>query len=181
MANICITDYRVLGDQDVLRRIKDAINSESSYLVGTIRNWAGNTLAQLDISPDDAGRAWWNDARIVDGVLYFWEEGAWSRSNAIKLLQNAYPELDIVFKTEEFGCGIFETNDHEGRFFTEKYMLYEEDIDDTYFDSFKELVDYLNEHYPELSSCDDVESINDYFDDNDICSQVHEIEYVSYF
>lgn len=181
MANICITDYRILGEQDVLKCIMDAINRETSFLGYANANWAGNTLAQLGISPDEAGRAWWNDAQIIDGVLYFWEEGAWSRGNAINLLQKHFPELEIIFKSEELGCEIYETNDVEKRFFTEEFLFVAEDMEECEFENSKEVLDYIHEQYSETKGIEDIDEINDVFRENDIEAWLYQIEYVDSF
>lgn len=178
MANICITNYWVKGEKETLQKIADAINDKNAVVEKTIPCWAGNTLAKLGIPHDGAGRCWWYDARIENGVLCFFEEGAWVRGDAIKILSNNLPDIDVVFLSEELGCGIYETNDTMHEFVEDTTYLDDEENGCIYASSVEDLLNIVSELYPDSKGCKDIDMLNDYFNENAINSTAHEVEYV---
>lgn len=178
MANICITNYSIKGERELLQKIADAINCDKAVVENTIPCWSGNTLAALNISEDGAGRCWWYDAQIDDnGILSFYEEGAWSRGEAISILAKELSEIDVYFFSEELGSGIFETNDEFGEFYEDKFLL--DDAEECiYAPSFDTLTQIVSELYPGAKGYKDVEELNQYFYENDINSTAYEAEYV---
>ena len=180
MANICTTDYRIIGDRAILEKLEEVINSREEVIPNTITSWAGHKLARLGIPHDQSGRCWWSDARIDDnGVLYFFEESAWTRGKAISILQEAYPDLDIYFISEEPGFEIYETNDEHCTFFKERYVLDDDEHGCMYYETLQELVEEVVNLYPEITNINSIDEINDYFNENEICSSVHEFDFVS--
>lgn len=180
MANICDTYYRIKGDRATLQKIADAINSDDAVVENTIPCWAGNTLAALNLPHDNAGRCWWYEANIdYDGVLSFWEEGAWTRGNAISVLNDKLPEIEITFKSEEFGCGIYETNDIQGDYFADKFVIDSDELGILYYSTFDDLVSYVSEHYPDVKGCKDIDELNDYFNEKGMNSTVYRINHIN--
>lgn len=81
-------------------------------------------------------------------------ESAWSANmeGFHKVLQKNYGgKINMVYQSEETGCGIFINSDIEGLFFTDKYRLDycrgDESVRE-YFASWREAAAFLNEAFP---------------------------------
>ena len=190
MPNWCSTSYAICsGDKQLLQRICDAINECSSMVTPLISkscpNWTGNIFKKLELKGGQE-RTFWSDAKMEDGVLKFIENSAWSRGMAILSLQECYIseddiDFDVYFMSEEPGNGIWETNDEEGLFFPERYLLSGDDGCE-YYNTFDELVKEIQELLVVDTKFKNVAEINVALDeagDKIGCQQVHEIEIVN--
>ena len=77
---------------------------------------------------------------------------AWyAKKEVFDLLLERHPEWDISYClcAEEPGMGIYVNTDESGLYFPEKYIL-EEPEETTYFESERDLIDYLEESYDEI-------------------------------
>lgn len=198
MPNWCSTDYIIESDnKELLQRICNAINECAAMKKPLVKNsatdWAGNTFKMLGITTHKADRCFWSAAEIKDGNLHFHEEGAWCRGASIVILEDHFEneegesELGIYFISEELGSGIFETNDTEGEYFKEKYIITTDD-DTIYCNSFCELreaVQELLDDDTEFGSVWEMEQAalkdidEDDEDDEGINMHIYEINYVS--
>lgn len=75
-------------------------------------------------------------------------------------------DLSIFYLTEEFGCGIWETNDTIGDVFDNKYYV-ELDGDGDYFDNDDDLLEFVNDYFFGKYDFHDVKSFKDYIDSLD--------------
>lgn len=66
----------------------------------------------------------WANLEIENETLRFTTETAWAPCNeTLDLVCEKFPSLCYYYQTEEPGMGIYETNDSEGKYFTDKYMV----------------------------------------------------------
>ena len=86
------------------------------------------------------------------------------------MLNNYFEDLSVFYLTEEFGCGIWETNDTKGDIFSDKYYV-ELDGDGDYFETDEKLLEYVNEYFEEYAEGEhnfqDVKSFKEYLDNLD--------------
>ena len=138
MANWAITDYVIEGPDDILKKINDAIENHQ-VKEGSSDNWEGNILDALEIPfenrPEEDSwymRGFVEDHNLTnDGKLTIYAEEAWGATDFRKALKEKFPEITVYFVTEEQGCSVFETNDKEGKYFTDRYFA-EANLDPIY-------------------------------------------------
>ena len=133
MANWATTNYAIEGPMDILEKIKDAILHHQVEDCSA-PEWEGNVLVALGIKwdrrdPHDAlqnGKYMrgfiWGDPDISDGVLYFDAEEAWGATDFNEVLEENL-HVKVYYCTEEPGCEVYETNDMEGKYFTDRYVV----------------------------------------------------------
>lgn len=130
MPNWAYTSYRIVGKkeevQDLYSKIQQLQNMEEpleTYGFGNL--WLGCLLTIL-------GGDWEKvycrgkiiDFSLDDGVLSINTETAWSEMQEVRqFIQQNYPSLEIFYYEEEPGWGIYQTNDHDKRFFSFRYIL----------------------------------------------------------
>ena len=116
--------------------------------------YVGGSLDQID-APVFNGKDW---------HIYIYMTTRWSPmvDGFNKLLSN-YISLKGVYCAEEPGCEIYVNTDTEGRFFSVKYCIYDDDDGSEYFDSDSEFIKYMKDTYKK-----DIPLISDLKDDDDI-------------
>ena len=133
MPNWCTTSYVITGDKKTLRLFNRKL-SQLRNRKGSLRPngfgklWCGNVayllgekdpahfscrgeINEFTLSPDGL--------RLDVSVMSAWVE----LSELRKLVQEKYPDVSIFFISEEPGCCVYETNDHAGEVFPEKFIL----------------------------------------------------------
>ena len=74
----------------------------------------GQGLGQGELSGD------WANLEMVGETLRFTTETAWGPCNeTFDLVCEKFPSLRYYYQTEEPGMGFYETNDSEGKYFTD--------------------------------------------------------------
>ena len=64
------------------------------------------------------------DYSLESGILRLNVESAWGEMDETRhFIQSKYPGLKIIYQAEESGMCIFETNDKDGTYFPEKWIL----------------------------------------------------------
>lgn len=153
MPNWCTTEYYVVGSKkelsDLNKKMERLENRKKSLVKNDFGNtWLGNLVKLLggDWEKVYCRGEWMN--RVYDEVnnsLTFTTETAWCEMNEWrKFIESCYKTIKILFVTEEPGCGIYQTNDKEGVFFKDKYILdYTEDVE--YFYTIDEAIKFIEE------------------------------------
>ena len=131
MPNWAYTSYRIVGKkeevQDLYSKIQQLQNMEEPLEPNGFGNlWLGCLVTILggdwnkiycrghiiDYSLDD------------DSIMSIDTESAWSEMQEVRqFIQQNYPSLEIFYYEEEPGWGIYQTNDHDKRFFSFRYIL----------------------------------------------------------
>lgn len=194
MPNYCTTNFVVeCEDKQKLQRICDAIvkcnEMEEPLIEDSSKSWTGNIFKDLGLK-FESDRCFWNDAYICDGELYILEESAWSRGSSMRQLVEQMndpedPDNDLIvyFKSEEPGCGIYETNDTDGVHYSERYILDTSEDGVIYYSNFEDLcgdVYGFFDTFYDWKSVDDIQEsldeMNDFIDDDDRWAYVHEFD-----
>ena len=130
MPNWAYTSYRIVGKkeevQDLYSKIQQLQNMEEPLEPNGFGNlWLGCLVTILGGD--------WNkiycrghiiDYSLDDSVLSIDTETAWSEMQEVRqFIQQIYPSLEILYYEEEPGWGIYQTNDHDKRFFSFRYIL----------------------------------------------------------
>ena len=152
MPNWCFTRYVIQSsdpkDIEALKAKLDELNQMPEPLLpnGFGNLWLGNIVHLL-------GGDWRKvycrgrilDYELSDGNLHLSVESAWNEMYEVReLLLTKHPELDIFYMSEEGGMGIFITNDSDGRFFPERYILDTESDGPEYFEDLSEVAVYVS-------------------------------------
>ena len=103
--------------------------------------------------------------KFEDDCLEFDVMTPYNRIDDIEsLLLEKFPNMSVFFNSEEFGCGVFESNDWSNDIFPEKYYVSTENYDD-YLCTDKELIMSVNDYYGK-EVCNDVESALKYAEEH---------------
>ena len=88
-----------------------------------------------------------SDYELEDDVLTINMETAWSEMSETRhFIESCFPGLKIYYIEEECGCEVYNPNDSEGRFFSDRYYLDSDGpIDDHYFKTIGELAEVISE------------------------------------
>ena len=199
MANACISEYKLYGNKGMINqlfskfeKIFHADRSEHADRKGTYlpMPWLGyvvKEILELDPERDDIycrGIISYIDEKVTncdDDTAFFQiqTETAWVPMNGVfKLIEEKFG-IEVFYIAEELAMGIFEGNDTEGRFFTDRYILDDTELDMDYFDSFDDLASVINDLIGEKpKTFDDIQGIISKHE-LDERIMVYEIEYVS--
>lgn len=145
MANTCFVYYRVVGEAQVLERIKKAWDDlpygKYNY------KWTGDLLTQLGIPYTENHNLSGQLTEVAyepgDKDLGIYSEDKWSRCDFGKLLQNGIEGIKVYYDAQVDEEGDYRTNEDEEH--SAKYHLYIEDADDYYCQTDKELYEILTE------------------------------------
>lgn len=191
MPNWCDTTYKCVSDDKkelkALKKIIDANNRRKTSRVnngfGTL--WIGNIIDHLGYD--------WKQYRCRGEITdyYLDEEGlticqstAWCEQEGFReVIEKAFPSIKVYYKEEEPGCEVYYTNDSEGTYFPERYLL---DGTDTYeyFESIDDAVEYVASivgSKPEASVNGINSALDNYteaLDDDDVWYVFHEFKVV---
>lgn len=157
MPNWCSTQYVAEGPEEQLKALFDTMNKVASMPApGLVENdfgssWLGNLVAALGVDPfaqkNFRCRGQFYDVDLApDGKsLSFGTMTAWCEADDTRhLIEEKFPGVHLIYISEEFGCGFWETNDIDRKYFTDEYYLVIDDMDGKCYD----------EHY--LSSLESV-------------------------
>ena len=175
MPNWCDTQYKIIGKkeevQDLYSKIQQLQNMEEPLESNGFGNlWLGCLVTILggdwekvycrgkiiDFSLDD------------DSIMSIDTENAWSEMQEVRqFIQQIYPSLEILYYEEEPGWGIYQTNDHDKRFFSFRYILDDLEGDEPeYYDDIDSLLKAASEIFgKELKIMADLEDIVENSDD----------------
>lgn len=153
MPNWCSTEYYVVGSKkelsDLNKKMEKLENRKESLVKNGFGNtWLGNLVESLGGDWEKVYcRGQWM-CRVYNkenNSLTFTTETAWCEMNEWrKFIESYYTTIKILFVTEEPGCGIYQTNDKQGVFFKDKYVLdYTEDVE--YFETIDQAVEFIEE------------------------------------
>ena len=157
MANWASTSYRIEGSESDLKKVYDVIDNFVT----------GKSKPVLE----DASKEW--EGNIVK---------AWGATDFRHILGKLMPELTIYYIVEEAGCDVFATNDIDGKYFPERYLVdaYVKDADFyEYFETKGQMKDFVSSLIGKEDFTDeDIEAWNEEHEDDDSYIYVHEFLYV---
>lgn len=156
MPNWCCTAYAIEGDAKELQSLYDLMNKLQEQKEPSVPNGFGS--AWLGCLVDALGEKWenvfcrgsWYDLELDGRVLTFNTETAWSPCNeTLNVVCGKYPTLSYLYRSEEPGMALYYTNDEEGKYFPEKFIVEvctsEEEYYTEYFTDLRSVYDWLEE------------------------------------
>lgn len=157
MPNWCFTYYAAEGPKDQLQKLSDTMTRLAAMpSPGLVENgfgssWLGNLVMELGVDPLTQSNfrcrgEYYNVDLNQSGYLTFDTMTAWCEADDTRrLIEEKFPGVHLYFISEEFGCGYWETNDTEDKYFSERYFFLAEDYDDdhdgNYYDTLPELIE----------------------------------------
>ena len=153
MPNWCSTEYYVVGSKkelsDLNKKMERLENRKKSLVKNSFGNtWLGNLVESLGGDWEKVYcRGQWM-CRVYNkenNTLTFTTETAWKEMDEWReFIESCYKTIKMLYVTEEPGCGIYQTNDLEGVFFKDKYVLdYTENVE--YFETIDQAVEFIEE------------------------------------
>ncbi len=130
MPNWCNTAYTLVGDKEELDALHKTMSEleQSDQPTEPLRfgsTWLGNLVEALGGDPKDIRcRGEWQNLDYRGGAITFNTETAWSPCNEVwDLVRSRYPSIDYYFLAEECGNCLYLTNDAEGLYYPERYVV----------------------------------------------------------
>ena len=177
MPNWCSTKYAIEGPKEEIKNLYDKIQEWTSkeYKKSDFGlNWLGNIVlgAGLDYNKTPC-RGTLTYAETVDGyeednlTLSMETETAWTDCTTMweQIVKKYAPHSSIYYQAEEPGCEYYVTNDADGRYYPEKYIIR------TYVDDEKapktELEKAILKAFPEEETS--------YYDKDDLENELREV------
>lgn len=130
MPNRCSTAYVIEGDAQDIKKLYELMKNLQEQKEPSVENGFGTSW--LGYLVDALGKDWekvscrgdWAKLEMENETLRFTTETAWAPCNeTLDLVCEKFPSLCYYYQTEEPGMGIYETNDSEGKYFTDKYIV----------------------------------------------------------
>lgn len=165
MPNWCEVAYRIEGDKQTLKKIMKAAKNHK-VRENSSEDWLGNVLdaLKIDFSKYSYMRGFLLEPPLWDeDTLIINTDEAWSRTDFAEALEDNLP-VTVYWIAEEPGCEIYETNDSDGKYFTEKYLVeycLDGNIESEYFDDEASAYKFI-----ESFGCKTTEDIDKYNEEN---------------
>lgn len=171
MPNWCSTAYAIEGDAKEVKSLYDLMNELQKQKEPSIHNDYGS--AWLGSLVDALGEDWkkvycrgsWYDMEFDGRVLTFNTETAWSPCNEMfDTVCKKYPTLSYYYRSEEPGMALYSTNDKEGRYFQDRFIVElctpEEEYYTEYFPDLQSMYEWLEDISDmQVQSMQDVDAI----------------------
>ena len=191
MANWASTSYRIEGSESDLKKVYDVIDNfvtgkSKPVLEDASKEWEGNIVKALGASDEQLKesylRGFIEEYELDGDVIRINAEEAWGATDFRHILGNLMPELTIYYIVEEAGCDVFATNDIDGKYFPEQYLVdaYVKDADYyEYFETKGQMKDFVSSLIGKEDFTDeDIEAWNEEHEDDGSYIYVHEFQYV---
>ena len=192
MANWASTSYRIEGSKSDLERVFGVIDDFIKGRVTSTRedataDWEGNIVKALGAMDEEIDnnylRGFIQDYELDGDTIRIEAEEAWGATDFRHVLGKLMPDLTIYYIVEEAGCEVFATNDTDGKYYPERYLVdaYVKGADYyEYFATDKQMKSFVSsliekEDFTE----EDIEAWNEEHEDDDSYIYVHEFNYVA--
>jgi hypothetical protein len=149
VANFALTEVAITGDIEELNELVYIMGSLECMKKPAIKNgfgktWLGCLVEALGSSWQEVScRGEWSCLERHADHITFCTESAWSApTEVLDLIQKKFPSFQVFFLSTEPGCDYFVTNDTEGRFFPDRYIVDMCTVDG----------DYQSEYFEDLES-----------------------------
>lgn len=154
MPNWCSTAYVIEGDASEIKNLYELMKELQERKKPLVENgfgtaWLGCLVVALgkDWRNIDC-RGHWYSLAMEDDTLRFDTETAWAPcEETLNLVCEKFPSLSYYYRTEEPGMCIYETNDSDGKYFPDRYVVDLCTVDEEYlceyFSDLKSLFEWL--------------------------------------
>lgn len=120
MANWCYTKYVITGSKEEISKVYSILNRVSNDTTNPHKDWLGSIVAELGADNTKMKcRGSFDKVMLVNkSTLKLTTWSAWGPCYELfEYIIKKFPSLKYYYKAEEPGCGLFETNDSEKRYF----------------------------------------------------------------
>lgn len=192
MANWASTSYRIEGSKSDLERVFGVIDDFIKGRVASTRedataDWEGNIVKALGAMDEEIDnnylRGFIQDYELDGDTIRIEAEEAWGATDFRHVLGKLMPDLTIYYIVEEAGCEVFATNDTDGKYYPERYLVdaYVKDTDYyEYFETEKQMKSFVSSLLEKKDFTEeDIEAWNEEHEDDDSYIYVHEFNYVA--
>lgn len=145
MPNWAFVDYQVVGDNEQLDSLYHIMKELEDREVSLVENgfgktWLGNVVAKLGGDPKKVYcRGSWSSLYRNPNGIAFYMETAWSEPYEFReFLESKFPGLKIYFLSVTDDS--WQTNDRDGLYITERYVLNTEEHGEDYFSTLDDLI-----------------------------------------
>lgn len=130
MPNWCSTSYAIEGDAKEVKNLYELMKGLQERKEPSIENGFGTTW--LGCLVDALGGDWnkvycrgdWSNLEMVGDTLRFETETAWGPCDeTFELVGQRFPTLRYYYQSEEPGMVSYLTNDRDGKYFSDKYIV----------------------------------------------------------
>lgn len=130
MPNWCSAVYAIEGNANEVKKLYELMKELQERKEPSVENGFGTTW--LGCLVDALGGDWnkiccrgeWSNLEMGNSVLKFATETAWSPCNeTFDLVCKKFQSLRYYYQSEELGMAEYRTNDREGKYFPDKYVL----------------------------------------------------------
>lgn len=153
MPNWCYTTCKVAGSQEEVQDFASKLKyleelPESLVKNGFGKTWLGNLVTLFNEDWNEIScRGEWTDVELDDNELTIWMETAWSPPFSLfDMIESKYETIKIYYLADEWDMNYHSTNDSEGKYFTERYFLGDND-GSLYHDTLEELLNDFNSKF----------------------------------
>ena len=180
MANWADTSYRIEGSESDLRKVYNVIDNfvtgkSKPVLENASKEWEGNIVKALGASDEQLKKSYLRgfieEYELDEDVIRINAEEVWGATDFRHILGNLMSELTIYYIVEEAGCDVFATNDIDGKYFPEQYLVdaYVKDAEYyEYFETEKQMKDFVSTLIDKEDFTDeDIEAWNEEHEDDD--------------
>lgn len=118
MPNWCYTDYVFEGNKKEIKELNRKAE-KIKWLSDLVIAYGGNPK-EIECRGSIMDVSLYND-----NTLHIYTETAWTDTPEVwELVMKKHKSLSCYYYTEEIGCGIYETNDVEGKYFPDRFIVY---------------------------------------------------------
>ena len=180
MANWADTSYRIEGSESDLRKVYNVIDNfvtgkSKPVLENASKEWEGNIVKALGASDEQLKKSYLRgfieEYELDEDVIRINAEEVWGATDFRHILGNLMSELTIYYIVEEAGCDVFATNDIDGKYFPEQYLVdaYVKDAEYyEYFETEKQMKDFVSTLIDKEDFTDeDIKAWNEEHEDDD--------------
>lgn len=156
MPNWNTSDYVVIGDANEVQSLYELMKGLQEKKEPSVKNGFGK--AWLGCLVDALGGDWknifcrgeWCSLEMDGDILRFTTMTAWSPCNeTFDFVCEKFPSLSYFYRSEEPGMAIYQTNDADSVYFSDKYVVDvytdEEESFNEYFEDLDTLFEWLEE------------------------------------
>lgn len=180
MPNWCSTAYVIEGNAKEVEKLYKLMKDLQERKEPSMKNGFGTTW--LGCLVDALGGDWnkircrgaWNSLERVGDTLQFATETAWAPcTETFDWVSQKFPSIRCFYITEEPGMTLYATNDRDGKYFPDKYLVDmctpEEEYHHEYFSDLPALYEWLEDILEKpVKSEEDVNAvIESWQEDND--------------
>lgn len=185
MPNWTSTNYVIEGNKKTLQKIHEAIK-HPTVKEGGDSNWEGNVLYTLNPDWDEKQyrymRGFIGEANMIDDTLRISADEAWCVTNFSDALADLFDDIVIYWIAEEPGMEIYQTNDRDGKYFSDRYFV-DTCIEGVYSSEYFQQEDAAYRWLSEITkgkikNKEDMDAFNTANEDTDDYIYIHEFEVI---